>query len=273
MANANTSSPKRNAPCPCGSGRKYKKCCEKTKPRETHVYAALPHPSELRLETDGKITFWRNSEEVTPINSFMDLVYKRPARDKDKIITRVPLTDGPKLQDPQETLCKYDTIYAIDTNTKTIGAQHYSVSAMSQWKPKRIKTKISVRCVRLYARIFTGECDKPERLAWKTAIEYINREIEDQPLHVALIVDSDLDSIGRINRKEEAVYDAFFLPERFLLIHATTDTSDTIQNKMIRLCDKDATRLLKAIEKDPKTFEQTRALALTPIRSRKKDPR
>jgi len=28
----------RNAPCPCGSGKKYKKCCLKDKPKERDVY-------------------------------------------------------------------------------------------------------------------------------------------------------------------------------------------------------------------------------------------
>jgi predicted TPR repeat methyltransferase len=49
------SSPSRNDPCPCGSGKKYKKCClgKDTAAHASHPNA-LPHPQEGRNEVSGK---------------------------------------------------------------------------------------------------------------------------------------------------------------------------------------------------------------------------
>jgi hypothetical protein len=43
----------RNDPCPCGSGKKYKKCCEE-KQRHKKFNAALISPAEPKLESADK---------------------------------------------------------------------------------------------------------------------------------------------------------------------------------------------------------------------------
>lgn len=65
-----------------------------------------------------------------------------------------------------------------------------------------------------------------------------------------MIVDCDLENIEMYNARKLKIRNDKFLPENFTLLYASADISDSIFNKMIRFCDKEATRLLDKIEKE-----------------------
>lgn len=60
-----------------------------------------------------------------------------------------------------------------------------------------------------------------------------------------LVVDSDLDVLMRINRREEAIIEDFFLPEGWQLNYASDKSADFILNKMIKFCDRESKRVRK----------------------------
>ena len=67
----------RNAPCPCGSGKKYKKCCLKKDRVEEKLSATARDASEVLGEdpTIYKIwSEWRKAREVVDFNFLYDLL-------------------------------------------------------------------------------------------------------------------------------------------------------------------------------------------------------
>lgn len=56
----------RNDPCPCGSGKKYKKCCEitKSKPLQTRIVPIVQNAQEANKT--ASLFFKRSIQQIPP---------------------------------------------------------------------------------------------------------------------------------------------------------------------------------------------------------------
>ena len=123
----------RNNPCPCGSGKKFKKCCFNKKPREQVVMVGSPEPlrgfhydkdkMELKgLTLDGRL--------IEPDVTFSQSHYIGQSG-KEKVITRVHDKVIPNEADLIRHLStSFDLIIAVDTNTKVIESEAVSVTGI-----------------------------------------------------------------------------------------------------------------------------------------------
>jgi hypothetical protein len=66
---------------------------------------------------------------------------------------------------------------------------------------------------------------------------------------IGLLVDSDLGNHDKYNARELPIAGDFFLPEKYQLIYATSDSGkDNLLNKFMGLCDRRGRDLLNKIE-------------------------
>jgi hypothetical protein len=81
----------RNDPCPCGSGKKYKKCCLDRKPREHVVMVGSSEPlhgvhyDKEKMEFTG-LTL--DDRLIKPVVTYSQTHYKTDSA-KEKVITRI----------------------------------------------------------------------------------------------------------------------------------------------------------------------------------------
>ena len=116
----------RNDPCPCGSGKKFKKCCLGKKPREQIVMLGSPGPRRgvhydkdkmefMGLTTDGRL--------IKPEVTFSQTHYTGQSG-KEKVITRIQDKVIPNEGDLLKYLSSsFDLVIAVDTNTKLIAGE------------------------------------------------------------------------------------------------------------------------------------------------------
>lgn len=75
----------RNDPCPCGSGKKFKKCCEKKTGIERHTFSDLG--TENRSSSLGKIStiVAKSMKEESPKQtSSLNQIISKPAEEEEK---------------------------------------------------------------------------------------------------------------------------------------------------------------------------------------------
>ncbi|MGO9572085.1 MAG: SEC-C domain-containing protein [Desulfomonilaceae bacterium] len=111
----------RNQICPCGSGKKFKRCCMIKKPRQTRI-AFRPRQSanqiRFRFSADGGIQL---EGENGPIKVDVFSAYTGYERKKGfKTINQIPMDNQFKIEHPDLLLSAYDHFFIVDTNTVTI---------------------------------------------------------------------------------------------------------------------------------------------------------
>lgn len=195
------------------------------KPREQYVYIGceekfdriLTNEHSFLLPDDGK-SYW----------IFHQREYERESK-KPKTIFALFRFFGARdiRKSPLAELARYDQVFAIDTNSEN-GSARTAVARLA-----RSLEKFDV----VATRDFVPATAKPEREGWA---EFLRRRTPDPSGRRCLVVDSDFGSLARINKREEPVVDGFLLPEGWQLNYAITDKADTILNKMMRLCDREA---------------------------------
>lgn len=188
-----------------------------------------------------------NGIELPLARANSELYYEREF--KPKIITRsafpCPLYGNASL-----SLRKYSHLCVVDTNSRRLHDRILSVSFLflGHWNHAEDGIKFN-----FYPYLYMDfmDCDeKPERFAWREVIRLLvnGPDYADNHNTFGIIVDSDLNAISAINNREESVYSHFFMPERIELVYATADKADTVQNAMVRECDKYATQRIKRFE-------------------------
>lgn len=131
-------------------------------------------------------------------------------------------------KDPLAELDRYASVYAVDTSY--VGGNDVAATAVALLTPSRE--------VRLYKSWqFVPRTSRPEREGWAEFLR--GREVAPMQRR-CLVVDSELSDLMRINRREEPIVYDFFLPEGWQINYATSDSSDFILNKMIKLCDRES---------------------------------
>lgn len=196
-----------------------------TKPRDTYIYIGCTEKFDrvnqtvdsFQLPDDGKTYYIFHQREY-------------PRQQKPKVIYALFTFFGTRSikKDPFDELRQYDRIFAIDTNYRDRAVTTAVAAAWSRSK-SRLNTKI------LFTRSFVPTSAMPEREAWKSFIEESDM---DTSRKCALIVDSDLGEIGKINAREIPLFQGFVLPKNWQLNYASSDVNDAFPIvQMMRQCD------------------------------------
>lgn len=243
----------RNAPCPCGSGKKYKKCCEGKYPRDRCVYIGYREPFQGVTFENGQVLVHLPSGEKKKADAvFSQTQYSRRSG-KDKVVSRVG--DKVTLDVATFLASDFDVIFAIDTNTKQIGDDLISVSCVLECVAEKVERaqEVSIRC-RQCGIITFKNCieNEAEKFAWAKLVSIATSGARySNKLRVCLITDHDLGMHGKYNSRELPIYKDVFLPANFTLVYAAGDAGkENVLNMLIVECDKQAGSILAQLEKN-----------------------
>jgi SEC-C motif-containing protein len=251
-----TIDPNPNDPCPCGSGKKYKKCCMKRKPRKWSVTTHFQKPiTTLGIGhlSDGTVQFFDDGVPVKDAKVEYKTIYDR--KRKKKVINKIDLIQHQNAVDPDALLLqKFDLIYAIDTNTKNINGTLISVASVILCMLNLVTDDtFDIQYGHLQSLEFWNIKNHPENIAWMKAIQFITQDPANNPdRKIGIIVDSDLANLSAYNTGTLPIYSDFYLPKNFELIFASADagTQEFLANHLISLCHKLAGSLLMKISLD-----------------------
>jgi len=238
-------------PCPCGSGRKYKKCCRNKKQRTTVVEGYFSEPTainNMRFNIlDGSVGFFLNDERKPTSTAISTLSYE--GENRKKILSQIPSEGSGTKAYVDANLPQYDNIVAIDTNYKSIGKEQVCVVAAVAASPSMHPGKVRLRVTKCLAIEFWNPITLPERIGWRLAMgaimdteEYVNGE------SFGVIVDSELGNISSFNKRESEILHQFNLPDRMTMIYGSSDKkTDSAINGLMHLTDKTSNAIHKQI--------------------------
>lgn len=242
----------KNMMCPCGSGKKYRKCCKKKKQRSLGITVDMGKAVRAQIEVapNGQIIMKdadREGERLNPVNANMTVSYERDNK-APKVLVDIPMNLSNLSFDMGYHLKNYDLIFAIDTNTKEIGNQKYSASAIVLCKLKQHAGRLEA----LYSphHIFRFKnVELPEKIGWVNLIKGIMDNPQySENLKVAIIVDSDYGNLAKYNSRELPIINNVYLPKNMTLIYASADSgAENLPNKLIYMCDKVAKETLEEL--------------------------
>lgn len=259
----------RNNPCPCGSGKKYKKCCLNEninkKERFDSILFEDEQPvklTEIKKLSDGTLKMFSDNEEIKPKNTSLVKSYKRDSG-KDKILNQIKMKDAKFTVNQLELLKGFDIIFAVDTNTKDINNSKISVVSAQCCEIKSNDTQTGN--FQFYS--FGLCCIKniPDNRAEKFGIKIIINQIQSNPkykssMKVALISDHDLDKINKYNNNELPIFGDFYLPDNFTLLYASADKKNegSLLNILISNCDTEANKFFEEVKNGKITPQEFR---------------
>lgn len=240
----------RNDPCPCGSGRKYKKCCIEKHPRDQYVYIGHKEPLQGLSFNNGQILVHPISGGIEKADAVFSQTQYTTKNGKDKVLSCIP--NIATINIPAYLVSEFDVIYSIDTNTKQISNDMVSVSCIKKWYVKKTQaTQIEISQEER-GGIFFKNCpdSESERFAWyKLITMFFTSPTYSDKLRVAVLTDHDLSNHPKYNNREIPIFKNFYLPCNFALIYASGDKKENILNMLIMECDKDARNILELLEK------------------------
>ena len=233
----------RNSPCPCNSGRKYKKCCINKKPRITRItgYSDTPMTlNNLRIDPkNGTFELCLENKKVISQTVVSEINYEREKKEP-KVVSRVSVDPERIVAGIHRNLIAYKHVVAIDTNDRD--TEHGVVCVMASVYAATSTAEYKIRLTVMQHQLFEfwNPSISPEKIGWVFAMlgimerqEYKNGE------KFAVIVDSDLDNINRYNRREIEIIENFVLPDNIVLMYGSSDhRNDSVINGLIFLADK-----------------------------------
>jgi hypothetical protein len=237
----------RNELCPCGSGRKFKKCCYRKKPREVEVKFDLGnhHTPVIGVmfdaETKMPILIGKDgpiSHGVVTFNKQYKRTNKHP-----KVINRLISTKGGS--DFKSKI--YNYLIAVDTNQWTTEIGKRAITAYLKVVDISPKGQDYNHFSNMIAIEFLNLTYDKEQYGWYKLLRMIQFSKAHQ-LHnkIGLIVDSHLLLIDQINLGRVSIIPGFYLPKDIELIFASSDIGgDSPANKAISTVDKFSSELFK----------------------------
>ena len=271
--------PGRNEPCPCGSGKKYKKCCfGKEEDRGTNAISDFPKTISYRIRedrgADSRYNEWEftihnedgkyNDHEINisweedsivvidndgtsiPVQDFASRRRKpRHSGKDDKILSQVSSTVATK--SIEKSITEFDALYAIDSNTKLVNGKYIMICIIAKVVIEELsQTSVNMKPVFVHALEAENTCHytHTEPFMWRYGIEHI-LSLGTSPTRTGIVVDSHLGDLAKYNNHEIPIHDGFYLPEGYQLLYASSDCADKWPNKLMKYCDTIASRLLR----------------------------
>jgi hypothetical protein len=252
--------PGRNDPCPCGSGKKYKRCCIDKKPRERSVMIGSSEPLRGVYYDKEKMEFagiTHDNRLIKPVVTYSQTHYENESG-KERIITRIQ--DKVVVGEPdilRYLSSTFDVIVAVDTNTKEIAGERISacciVHCILQRLPDAGREGYYASFPWQNTLLFRNSPSdlSPEKFAWISEIRRIkNVERHLGSSRFALVTDHDMNNHALLNAKKSPIFEEFYLPDNFTLLYGRGDGSrESILNELVMHCDKESSTVLEAISR------------------------
>lgn len=244
--------PPRNGPCPCGSGRKFKRCCIGRKPSYQSVIVDLGEQTRVTgvaVRPDGRIEILQDGKLLQPYRVWSSS-YRERGVGREKQLTAVPALDRVPRIGEGHALLTYDRIFAIDTNTVYLQERRVSVACVAGALITAKGQLALVNAEVLGWFEFHGSAASPENVAWTILNEFIVASPDFRhDIRVGLVTDSDRGMHGAYNERTAAFIPDRILPPYLTLIYGS-DSGRGVCNALLRLCDKSSREILKAIAAD-----------------------
>ena len=242
----------RNEPCPCGSGKKSKKCCQNKIPRNQYIYIGNDEKFEGFSCENGEVSIRLPAgKKEKPDYVFSQVQFTRK-KGSEKIVNSIP--NGTAIDIPSYLASNFNRVFAIDTNTKQIDNNKISVcSIIESYFGNKQNNQISFFYRKCGILLFKNCPDNlEEKFSWVKFIKLIiSSQNYNDNLKYAIITDHDFGNHNKYNNKELPLIRGFYLPNNFTLIYASSDTGkEFLLNKLIIKCEKDAKRILSKFEKN-----------------------
>jgi len=220
-------------------GRKSRK--SRQKPRSTTLFLDMGKPvalNRIAFGKNGSIIIRSAVGQEQPTATHIVTTYER---DKNpKVINRLIASPENLTIIPNIVLTRYTWVLAVDTNSPKEKLPNTVFTGIVQSKVlPQIDGRLELS-IYLEEVVEIHNLNLPsERFGWSFVCKSIIN-LSPEAL-VAVIVDSELGSIPSINQREEPILDDFYLPNRFELLYASSDTGGGyIANDLLRRCDKNA---------------------------------
>jgi hypothetical protein len=246
----------RNNPCPCGSGKKFKKCCIGKKPRNQIIMVGSPEPLRGFQYDKKKMEFMGITADgrlIKPEVTYSQTQYVGQSG-KEKVIARIQDKVIPDQGDLMKYLSSsFDLIIAVDTNTKLVTSEIISVTGVVHCIAQTTSDSDTYHVdFPWHGAALFRNCPNElpaEKFGWITVMQETNRDPQNIRKRFALVTDHDLDNHLLYNRREKPIFRDFYMPDNFVLMYGRGDgPNHNLLNYLIRLCDKESTELLKEIQ-------------------------
>lgn len=241
----------RNQPCPCGSGKKYKKCCQGNNPRNTNINFKFKNPvrvDNIRIDPITKeVNPYSGNIRLFPESVTSEQSYARGDGKKNKVISKVFGLKNTSFSQPVKNLEQFDCVYAVDTNYKMVNGTKVCVAGITRGEkftihiPDKIAMKVSLK----YGFVFSTNYSNPERIAWGFVADQARYWENLAEKRVGLIVDSDLECLEDISAGSEPLFLNIYLPKNYKIMYASADAEGgNPMNKMVKISDYGASLVL-----------------------------
>lgn len=242
---------KRNKPCPCGSGKKFKRCCEGRLSVSQTLTVDFGEPTLVngyRISPSGELQFLRDGKPLTPQRAWSGS-HRAKQSGGEKQLVRVPISPENLHIGELASLNRYDRIFAIDTNTTVNSDAVISVSCFAECRFVKMGSEDVFEYAVLGGFDFEdGPVPKCENFGWHLLIEVLRTSPDyEGNAQIAIITDSDLGRHNDYNQRVEPYFAQHLLPNNFTLLYAT-DKGRGLINQVIKLCDREAAQMCLRIE-------------------------
>lgn len=203
----------------------------------------------IRIIGDEIIFANKDGKQIYPKSGVIRNQYDREKA--PKVLSSVPLSmDQPLHYSPDYALRPYDTVLAVDSNTRNIKGQEISVAAIvaGQWGDPQTRMRLDIGATQ--ALEFRNTKCHPDLLAWTHVLKGVeNNSSFNKGGRLALIVDSHLGDLPAIQSRKKSILDDYYLPEWCTIFYASDAATDGVVNKALRAADKSANELLDQLNR------------------------
>lgn len=230
--------------------KKNKKSNQKRKARTEYTYFTSKEiVGEINITFDPATQSFGANMPIT--NAYHEVTYEREGK-PPKSLNRIQFYGDDFSLSSNDTLRKYDVVVAIDTNDRELAGVKFSATGVivAKWMSEATINKHVYTYETPFCIEFSALNDPREIIGWCVALVELNkRGFFSGGVKVAVVVDSYLSEIPKINARELPLYGGFFLPENLTLMYASADAgAEYIANNLIKHADNAAKMTLDFIE-------------------------
>jgi hypothetical protein len=124
---------------------------------------------------------------------------------------------------------RYSSVFALDTNTTVVESSRISIASAVRGKFTQSERGVEVDIQLQGAYELHNAVGDPERLAWRLFLqELVNTPGYRPSMRIGVVVDSSLDALSRISRRQEAIHDEYYIPDGIELIFSSDAARDSV---------------------------------------------
>ncbi|SHJ15282.1 YecA family protein [Propionispora hippei] len=239
---------KKNKPCPCGSGKKYKNCCASKKTRlDGIVFKIDKVVKSIRIGPNNEIfLFDRDKKVIEPVWTNFRRSYERHNK-SEKTLTEVPLRTPKFLFNEVDHLCQYNILFALDANTKIHNERKISAATFIQCILEKQIDSVLASYQIVHQHYWLDLEENAEKIALCDLVHNINIR-EGNKVLVGIVTDCDYGNLSKLNAGEIPILGDIYLPANIKLIYASSDTGkEALSNQLVSECDKESNIIIADI--------------------------